>query len=100
MLRIPHCLDNRLTDGGKVPGGNISRYPQFRNVQFEVTPADHNCICIISGEFMGAELEKIKIDIQGKLKYRPFLILLTEPVTPKFPFLIYVKIPGVGHAVM
>jgi hypothetical protein len=37
---------------------------QFRNVQFEITPADHNGIFIISGKFMGVELEKVEIDIQ------------------------------------
>jgi hypothetical protein len=37
---------------------------QFRNVQFEITPADHNGVFIISGKFMGVELEKVEIDIQ------------------------------------
>jgi hypothetical protein len=37
---------------------------QFRNVQFKITPADHNGVFIISGKFMGVELEKVEIDIQ------------------------------------
>jgi hypothetical protein len=30
MLRIPHCVDNRILDGGKV----VSRVPLSRNIIF------------------------------------------------------------------
>jgi hypothetical protein len=36
MLRIPHCLDNRLTDGGKVV--SPTHQPQF-------TPQKHYYLC-------------------------------------------------------
>jgi Ras GTPase-activating-like protein IQGAP2/3/Ras GTPase-activating-like protein IQGAP1 len=36
---------------------------QLRKVQFEITPTDHDGIFIISGKFMGIELEKVQIDI-------------------------------------
>ena len=37
---------------------------QFRNVQFEISPTDHNGVFTICGKFMGVELEKVEIDIQ------------------------------------
>ncbi|XP_069669169.1 ras GTPase-activating-like protein IQGAP1 isoform X2 [Periplaneta americana] len=41
---------------------------QFRNVQFEIAPTDHNGVFTICGKFMGVELEKVEIDIQALLQ--------------------------------
>jgi hypothetical protein len=61
---------------------------QFRNVQFEITPADHNGIFIISGKFMGVQLEKVEIDIQVRQNTdHSFSTLLTESVTPEVTLL-------------
>ncbi|XP_046964971.1 ras GTPase-activating-like protein IQGAP1 [Vanessa cardui] len=41
---------------------------QFKNVQFEITPTDHNGVFTIKGKFMGVEMETIDIDIQDLLQ--------------------------------
>ncbi|KAG6440461.1 ras GTPase-activating-like protein IQGAP1 [Manduca sexta] len=41
---------------------------QFKNVQFEITPTDHNGVFTVKGKFMGIEMESIEIDIQDLLQ--------------------------------
>lgn len=41
---------------------------QFKNVQFEITPTDHNGVFTIKGKFMGVEMESIDVDIQDLLQ--------------------------------
>ncbi|XP_072942968.1 ras GTPase-activating-like protein IQGAP1 [Epargyreus clarus] len=41
---------------------------QFKNVQFEITPTDHNGVFTVKGKFMGVEMEKIEVDIQDLLQ--------------------------------
>ncbi|XP_059051114.1 ras GTPase-activating-like protein IQGAP1 isoform X2 [Achroia grisella] len=41
---------------------------QFKNVQFEITPTDHNGVFTIKGKFMGVEMESLEIDIQDLLQ--------------------------------
>ncbi|XP_052757623.1 ras GTPase-activating-like protein IQGAP1 isoform X2 [Galleria mellonella] len=43
-------------------------HSQFKNVQFEITPTDHNGVFTIKGKFMGVEMESIEIDIQDLLQ--------------------------------
>lgn len=58
---------------------------QFRNVQFEITPTDHNGVFTICGKFMGVELEKIEIDIQVSWNVNPaFLSLLRQTFNSRF----------------
>lgn len=40
---------------------------QFKNVQFEISPTDHDGIFSVQGKFMGVEIEKVDIDIQVSL---------------------------------
>lgn len=41
---------------------------QFKNVQFDITPTDHNGVFTIRGKFMGVEMESIDVDIQDLLQ--------------------------------
>ncbi|XP_045500512.1 ras GTPase-activating-like protein IQGAP1 [Colias croceus] len=41
---------------------------QFKNVQFEITPTDHNGVFTIKGKFMGVEMESVDVDIQDLLQ--------------------------------
>ncbi|XP_068082254.1 ras GTPase-activating-like protein IQGAP1 [Anabrus simplex] len=41
---------------------------QFKNVQFEIAPTDHNGVFTIRGKFMGVEMEKVAVDIQDLLQ--------------------------------
>ncbi|KAL0901487.1 hypothetical protein ABMA27_006732 [Loxostege sticticalis] len=41
---------------------------QFKNVQFDITPTDHNGVFTIKAKFMGVEMESIEIDIQDLLQ--------------------------------
>ncbi|OWR44686.1 ras GTPase-activating protein IQGAP1 [Danaus plexippus plexippus] len=41
---------------------------QCKNVQFEITPTDHNGVFTITGKFMGVEMETIDVDIQDLLQ--------------------------------
>ncbi|XP_021188821.3 ras GTPase-activating-like protein IQGAP1 [Helicoverpa armigera] len=41
---------------------------QFKNVQFDITPTDHNGVFTIKGKFMGVEMESIEVDIQDLLQ--------------------------------
>ncbi|XP_045778410.1 ras GTPase-activating-like protein IQGAP1 [Maniola jurtina] len=41
---------------------------QFKNVQFEITPTDHNGVFTVKGKFMGVEMESIEVDIQDLLQ--------------------------------
>ncbi|XP_053620170.1 ras GTPase-activating-like protein IQGAP1 [Plodia interpunctella] len=41
---------------------------QFRNVQFDITPTDHNGVFTIKGKFMGVEMESVEVDIQDLLQ--------------------------------
>ncbi|KAM3967909.1 ras GTPase-activating-like protein IQGAP1 [Aphomia sociella] len=41
---------------------------QFKNVQFDITPTDHNGVFKIKGKFMGVEMESVDIDIQDLLQ--------------------------------
>ncbi|KAL4712639.1 hypothetical protein ACJJTC_007936 [Scirpophaga incertulas] len=41
---------------------------QFKNVQFDITPTDHNGVFTIRAKFMGVEMESIEIDIQDLLQ--------------------------------
>ncbi|CAK1540048.1 unnamed protein product [Leptosia nina] len=41
---------------------------QFKNVQFEITPTDHNGVFTIKGKFMGVVMESVDIDIQDLLQ--------------------------------
>jgi hypothetical protein len=56
MLRIPHCVDNRLTDGGKVvsPNHRLLSAPQKHNVS-------------VSGTNGGDYVEDLGVDGEIKL---------------------------------
>ncbi|CAF4793193.1 unnamed protein product [Pieris macdunnoughi] len=41
---------------------------QFKNVQFEIAPTNHNGVFTIRGKFMGVEMESVDIDIQDLLQ--------------------------------
>lgn len=41
---------------------------QFKNVQFEIAPTDHNGVFSIKGKFMGVEMDSIDVDIQDLLQ--------------------------------
>lgn len=41
---------------------------QFKNVQFDIIPTDHNGVFTIKGKFMGIEMEQVEIDIQDLLQ--------------------------------
>ncbi|KAJ8736290.1 hypothetical protein PYW08_006946 [Mythimna loreyi] len=41
---------------------------QFKNVQFDITPTNHNGVFTIKGKFMGVEMETIEVDIQDLLQ--------------------------------
>ncbi|XP_063616676.1 ras GTPase-activating-like protein IQGAP1 [Cydia splendana] len=41
---------------------------QFKNVQFEITPTDHNGVFTVKGKFMGVEMDSIEVDIQDLLQ--------------------------------
>jgi hypothetical protein len=67
MLRIPHCLDNRLTDGGK----NVSLTHRLRS-----TPQKHYVLLLVLISVGGRENSRAINKLEGLGKFKIFIHLI------------------------